>query len=170
VLRHCLNTGGIQRFPEAQFDMVRLGVGLYGVTAKEGDQRFLKSVGTFKTIISQIKKIKAGESVGYNRNFFAEADMTIATIPVGYADGLRRSLSTGKGKLWINGHLAPIVGNVCMDMTMVNISHIPCAEGDPVEIFGKQILLHDFADACDTIPYEILTSISQRVRRVYLQE
>lgn len=170
VLRHCLNTGGIQRFPEAQFDMVRLGVGLYGVTAKEGDQRFLKSVGTFKTIISQIKKIKAGESVGYNRNFIADADMTIATIPVGYADGLRRSLSNGKGKVWINGHLAPIVGNVCMDMTMVNISHIPCAEGDPVEIFGKQILLHDFADACDTIPYEILTSISQRVRRVYLQE
>lgn len=170
VLRHCLNTGGIQRFPNAQFDMVRLGVGLYGVTAKEGDQHFLQSVGTFKTIISQIKHINAGESVGYNRNFFAPKNMTIATIPVGYADGLRRSLSNGKGRVWINGHFAPIVGNVCMDMTMVDITDIPCVEGDSVEVFGKNIPLHQLAAACDTIPYEILTSVSQRVRRVYLQE
>jgi alanine racemase len=170
VLRHALNTGGIQRFPEAQFDMVRLGVGLYGVSATPNEQRMLKSVGYLSTGISQIKNIPAGESIGYNRQFIAPKDMRIATIPLGYADGLRRAVGNGKGYVWINGQAAPTVGNVCMDMTMVDVSLIHCKEGDRVELFGEHISLLQLAKWCDTIPYEILTSISQRVRRVYSQE
>jgi alanine racemase len=170
VLRHALNTGGIQRFPEAQFDMVRLGVGLYGVSATPNEQRMLKSVGYLSTGISQIKNIPASESIGYNRQFIAPKDMRIATIPLGYADGLRRAVGNGKGYVWINGQAAPTVGNVCMDMTMVDVSLIHCKEGDRVELFGEHISLLQLAKWCDTIPYEILTSISQRVRRVYSQE
>lgn len=170
VLRHALNTGGIQRFPEAQFDMVRLGVGLYGVSATPEEQSRLKPVGYLSTTISQIKAIPAGESVGYNRQFIASKDMRIATIPLGYADGLRRAVGNGKGYVWINGQAAPTVGNVCMDMTMIDVSLIHCKEGDRVELFGEHITLLQLANWCDTIPYEILTSISQRVRRIYSQE
>ncbi len=169
-LVHALNTGGIERFPDAQYDMVRLGIGIYGVSASGEDQHHLKQVSKLKTVISQIREVPKGDSIGYSRKFVAQDKMKIATIPVGYADGLRRSMSNGKGYVIIKGEKAPIVGNVCMDMTMVDISKIACEEGDDVEIFGDQITLNDFASMCQTIPYEVLTSISQRVKRVYLQE
>lgn len=169
-LWHIANTGGIERLPESQFDMVRLGIGLYGVSANESERNQLRTVGQLKTVISQIKQITAGESVGYNRNFIAPQDMTIATIPMGYADGLKRSLSNGKGTVWIQGQPCPIVGNVCMDMTMVDISHLSCNEGDAVLIIGNIQHLEALAKASATIPYEILTSISQRVKRIYLEE
>lgn len=169
-LIHALNTGGIERFPDAQFDMVRLGIGLYGVSASGEEQKNLRQVSHLKTVISQIRSVPKGDSVGYSRNFIAGCDMKIATIPVGYADGLRRSMSNGKGHVVIGGQVAPIVGNVCMDMTMVDITNIPCEEGDEVEIFGGHITLNQFASMCGTIPYEILTAVSQRVKRVYLQD
>jgi alanine racemase len=169
-LRHALNTGGIERFPNAAMDMVRLGIGLYGVSASGGDQQHLQTPGKWKTIISQIKHIKGGESVGYSRAFVAPFDMTIATIPVGYADGLRRTMSNGQGYVMVRGEKAPIVGNVCMDMTMIDVSAAQCSEGDEVELFGEHISLLEFARMCNTIPYEVLTSVSQRVKRVYGQE
>jgi alanine racemase len=167
--RHVLNTAGIERFPEYQMEMVRCGIGLYGVSpasTKSG----LKSVGRLTTRISQIREISAGESVGYGRSFFAEKKMKIATVPVGYADGLSRQLSNGKGQMFINGAMASIVGKVCMDMTMLDVSDILCVEGDEVEIFGRDISIEDFAKMSDTIPYEVMTSIGQRVRRIYRQE
>ena len=169
-MRHALNTGGIERFPDAAMDMVRLGIGLYGVSASGDDQQHLQTPGKWKTIISQIKQIKGGESVGYSRAFVAPFDMTIATIPVGYADGLRRTMSNGQGYVLVRGEKAPIVGNVCMDMTMIDVSAARCSEGDEVEIFGEHISLLEFARMCNTIPYEVLTSVSQRVKRVYVEE
>ena len=169
-LRHALNTGGIERFAGRGDDMVRLGVGLYGVSASGIDQPHLQSVSTMKTVISQIRNIPAGDSIGYSRNYVAAKNMQIATIPVGYADGLRRKMSNGVGHVMINGKRAPITGNVCMDMTMVDITGIECAEGDEVEVFGKQISLTEFAAMNGTIAYEVLTSVSQRVKRVYHQE
>jgi Alr-MurF fusion protein len=169
-MRHALNTGGIERFPDAAMDMVRLGIGLYGVSASGDDQQHLQTPGKWKTIISQIKQIKGGESVGYSRSFVAPFDMTIATIPVGYADGLRRTMSNGQGYVMVRGEKAPIVGNVCMDMTMIDVSAAQCSEGDEVELFGEHISLLEFARMCNTIPYEVLTSVSQRVKRVYVEE
>ena len=168
-MRHALNTGGIERFPDAAMDMVRLGIGLYGVSASGDDQQHLQTPGKWKTIISQIKQIKGGESVGYSRAFVAPFDMTIATIPVGYADGLRRTMSNGQGYVLVRGEKAPIVGNVCMDMTMIDVSAAHCSEGDEVELFGEHISLLEFARMCGTIPYEVLTSVSQRVKRVYVE-
>jgi alanine racemase len=169
-LRHALNTGGIERFPDSAMDMVRLGIGLYGVSASGDDQQHLQTPGKWKTIISQIKQIKGGASVGYSRAFIAPFDMTIATIPVGYADGLRRIMSNGRGYVVVRGVKAPIVGNVCMDMTMIDVSAAHCSEGDEVELFGEHITLLEFARMCGTIPYEVLTSVSQRVKRVYVEE
>ncbi len=169
-LKHALNTGGIERFRKSQYEMVRLGIGLYGVSASGEDQMFLKSVSTLKTVVSQIRNIPVGDSVGYSRKFIAPREMRIATIPVGYADGLRRSLSNGVGYVIVRGKKAPIVGNVCMDMTMVDITSIDCSEGDDVEIFGPNVSLHEFAKLSGTIPYEVLTSLSQRVKRIYLQD
>jgi alanine racemase len=168
-LRHALNTAGIERFPDAAMDMVRLGIGLYGVSAAGEDQQHLQTPGKWKTVISQIKQIKGGESVGYSRSFVAPFDMTIATIPVGYADGLRRTMSNGQGYVMVRGEKAPIVGNVCMDMTMIDITAAHCSEGDEVELFGEHITLLEFARMCGTIPYEVLTSVSQRVKRVYVE-
>jgi Alr-MurF fusion protein len=169
-MRHAANTGGIQRFPESQYDMVRLGIGLYGVSADESEQNQLETVGTLKTIISQIKHIQPGDSVGYSRKFIADKPTTIATIPLGYADGLRRSLGNGAGLVMIKNQKCKIVGNVCMDMTMVDITNIEVEEGQEVIIFGVGQSLKEIADQCGTIPYEILTSISQRVKRIYLSE
>lgn len=169
-LRHALNTGGIERFPDAQFDMVRLGIGLYGVSAGGEEQQYLRNVSTLKTVISQIRAVPAGDSIGYSRKYIASRNMHVATIPVGYADGLRRSLSNGNGHVVIHGEKAPIVGNVCMDMTMIDVTDIPCQEGDEVEIFGSSLSLNELAKMSGTIAYEILTSISQRVKRVYLQD
>ncbi len=169
-LLHAANTGAIQRHPHARFDMVRLGIGLYGISAVEEEQSSLRTVATLKTTISQIKKIKKGESIGYNRAYIASKDMTIATIPVGYADGLRRSLSNEKGSVWINGTVCKIVGNVCMDMTMIDISETAANEHDEVIIFGAQHDISIIAKDAGTIPYEILTSISHRVNRNYIEE
>jgi alanine racemase len=170
VLRHVLNSSGITRFHEAQFDMVRLGIGLYGVDPSGAFQDKLEQVGTLKTIISQLRYVKAGESVGYSRKGKVQEDATIAVVAIGYADGLDRGLSNGNGYMLVNGKQAPIVGNICMDMTMLDVTHISCQEGDEVLVFGKQLPITQLAARINTIPYEILTGISQRVRRVYYQE
>ena len=166
-LRHLLNSAGILRFPEYHFDMVRLGIGLYGAEVNRMEQASLLSISTLKTTISQIKKIKKGESVGYSRSGRAEKDMQLATIAIGYADGYDRRFSNGVGKVWINGKLAPVVGRICMDMTMVDISDIEASEGDEVIIFGTEKPITELADSIGTIPYEILTSIGERVKRVF---
>jgi alanine racemase len=166
-IKHILNTSGIERFKHAQMDMVRLGLGMYGVTQHQAG---IENVGTLTTIISQVKDVKKGESMGYNRMQFALNDMTIGIIPIGYADGFARSLSCGKGHVLVNGHLAKVVGNVCMDMTLIDLTNIPAKEGDEVEIFGNNRSIYDLAEEMDTIPYEVMTSISQRVQRVYLTD
>ena len=151
-------------------DMVRLGIGLYGVDANKKIQHQLKNVSTLKTTISQIKKINAGESVGYSRKGITEKDAVIATVRIGYADGYPRSLSNGIGKMWVNKKLVPVIGSVCMDMTMLDITGVDAKEGDDVIVFGEKLSVSDLADWANTIPYEILTGISQRVKRVYYEE
>ncbi|MCD4665727.1 MAG: bifunctional UDP-N-acetylmuramoyl-tripeptide:D-alanyl-D-alanine ligase/alanine racemase [Bacteroidales bacterium] len=170
IMMHILNSAGTSRFPKSRFDMVRLGISLYGIPSVASDKNKLENVSTLKSTISQIKSIKAGETIGYNRAGKVDKEMVIAIVPVGYADGLNRKLSNGKGSVYINNKPAPIVGNICMDMCMVDISCIDANEGDDVIIFGKQNPLSELADAIDTIPYEVLTSISRRVKRVYYHE
>ena len=170
IMMHILNSAGISRFPDAQFDMVRLGISLYGIPSIKSDEFYLENVSTLKSTISQIKKISAGETIGYNRKGKAEKEVIIAIIPVGYADGLNRRLSNGKGKIYINGKAAPVIGNICMDMCMVDISDIDAKEGDDVIIFGKEHPITELSDALETIPYEVLTNISRRVKRVYYHE
>ncbi|HAT77297.1 MAG TPA: alanine racemase, partial [Flavobacterium sp.] len=169
-IRHILNTSGISNFPEAQYDMVRLGIGLYGISNDAEEQKYLENVGTLKSIISQIRTILAGESVGYGRRFIAEKTTKIATIPIGYADGISRHWGNGVGFVTINNQKATIVGSICMDMLMVNCSNIQCKEGDEVIVFGESPTVIFMANQLQTIPYEILTSISQRVKRVFYRE
>ncbi|CAN5900133.1 bifunctional UDP-N-acetylmuramoyl-tripeptide:D-alanyl-D-alanine ligase/alanine racemase [soil metagenome] len=170
VQRHILNSAGILRFPDAQFEMVRLGIGLYGIAATKEEQKNLKNVSTLKTTISQLKNIPKGETIGYSRKGFAKEPMKIATVPIGYADGLSRKLSNGAGKMFINGKPVRIVGNVCMDMCMLDVSGINCSEGDEVIIFGEQHSITDLANDMGTIAYEVLTNVSRRVKRIYFQE
>lgn len=167
--RHVLNSTGVLRFPEYHFEMVRLGIGLYGFSGSE-DSRFLHTLGTLKSYIVQIRNVKAGESVGYARQGMAEVDRQIATVALGYADGLDRRLSNGNWNINWQGMECPIVGNVCMDMTMIDVSHTTANEGDEVVIFSGKADIQRMADKLDTIPYEILTKIPERVRRIYLQE
>jgi len=167
-LQHMANTSAIHRHKDLQLDMVRLGIGLYGVDAILQQQ--LKNVTTLKTTISQIKKVKAGESVGYSRKGIAVKDSVIATVRIGYADGYPRILSNGVGKMYINGKLVPIIGNVCMDMTMLDITGVEVQEGDEVIVFGEYLPVSDLAKWSQTIAYEIITGISQRVKRVYFEE
>ncbi len=169
-LLHAANTGGIQRWKNAQFDMVRLGIGLYGVSAFEEEQKMLKNVGSLKTSIVQLKTIHPGESVGYGRTFTTDKTMKIAILPIGYADGFRRSLSNGKGHVFIQGKACPVVGRVCMDVTMVDVSHVSAKEGDEVIVFDAEHSIIAFANACDTIAYEVLTGIPQRVKRIIVNE
>lgn len=169
-IRHILNTSGISNFPQAQYDMVRLGIGLYGVSNDPEEQKYLENVGTLKSIISQIRTIQAGESVGYGRRFVADKTTQIATIPIGYADGISRHWGNGVGFVTINNQKATIVGSVCMDMLMVDSTEINCKEGDSVIIFGESPTVTFMANQLQTIPYEILTSISQRVKRVFYRE
>jgi alanine racemase len=169
-LRHILNSAGILRLPNFQMDMVRLGIGLYGIDPTMDKSSKLQPVATLKTIISQIKKISKGETVGYGRKGKAENELTIATIAIGYADGFSRSFSRGKGAVLVNGQKASVIGNVCMDMTMVDITGIVANEGDEVIIFGDGYSIHDVAKSIDTIPYEILTNTSSRVKRVFVAE
>ena len=168
VLRHILNTAGIYRFPEAQMDIVRLGIGLYGIpcAGEEG----LRNVSTLKTTILQIKELPAGETVGYSRKGVLTRDSRIAAIPIGYADGFDRHLGNGVGHVVIKGKKAPVVGNICMDVCMVDVTDIACEEGDKVEIFGDNQPVTEISDLLGTIPYEVLASISARVKRVYFRE
>ena len=167
---HAANTGGIQRWKNAQFNMVRLGIGLYGVSAFEEEQKMLRTVGSLKTSIVQIKTVLSNETVGYGRTFTSNQEMKIAVLPIGYADGFRRSLSNGKGRVFINGKACPVVGRVCMDMTMVEISNLEAKEGDEAIIFNEEHPITAFANDCDTIAYEVLTSIPQRVKRIIVNE
>jgi Alr-MurF fusion protein len=169
-IRHILNTSGVSNFPHAQYDMVRLGIGFYGVSNDEDEQRYLQNVGTLKSIISQIRTIQKGESVGYSRRFIAEKETKIATIPIGYADGINRHLGNGKSYVTIKNKQATIVGSVCMDMLMVDVTEIDCKEGNEVIIFGENPSVIQIAKVLETIPYEVLTSISQRVKRVFYRE
>ena len=168
-VRHILNTSGISNFPNAQYNMVRLGIGLYGVSNDRTEQKYLENVGTLKSIISQVRTIPAGDSVGYGRRFMAEKETKIATIPIGYADGISRLWGNEAGYVVIKNLQAPIVGSICMDMLMVNVTGIECKEGDSVIIFGESPTVTEMADVLKTIPYEILTSISQRVKRVFFR-
>lgn len=169
-IRHILNTSGISNFPDAQFDMVRLGIGLYGISNDDDEQEYLQNVGTLKSIISQIRTIQEGESVGYGRRFMAKKETKIATIPIGYADGISRQLGNENGYILVNNQKAPIVGSVCMDMLMVDVTNIDCKEGNTVTIFGEKPTVKELAKLLNTIPYEILTSISQRVKRIFYRE
>lgn len=175
-LQHILNTAGILHFPDAQFDMVRLGIGLYGFDPSEQDEAQsasavpLQPVGTLKTVISQIHQLDAGETVGYSRRGKVQQAAKIATLPVGYADGIVRACGNGKVQFMVNGQLAPTIGSICMDMCMLDVTGIDCREGDPVIVFGPELPLTRLAEAIGTIPYEILTNVSQRVKRVYLKD
>lgn len=170
ILKHILNSAGVSNFPEAQFDMVRLGIGLYGIGADEQEQNQLQNVSTLKTCISQIKNIPANETIGYSRKGIANRNIQIATVPIGYADGLSRKLSNGGGKMIVKGKIATIIGNVCMDMCMIDITDINVNENDEVLVFGEAYPITEVAKDVGTIPYEILTNVSRRVKRVYYQE
>lgn len=167
-IRHILNSSGIVRFPQYQFEMVRPGIGIYGVGKYEGIS--LKTTGNFKTRISQIKEIKPFDPVGYGCTDVSENERTIAILPVGYADGFSRLLGNRQGNMYINGVRVPVIGNVCMDMCMADITGLKAAEGDEAEIFGDHIKIDEIAEKCQTIPYEILTSIPRRVKRVFIRE
>ena len=167
---HLANTTGIVNYPEYQFDAVRIGIGMYGYVDNEQALKKLENVITLKTVISNIHHVKRGDTVSYGRRFKAERPSVIATLPVGYADGIRRMVGYGKGYVKLHGQNAPIVGTVCMDMMMIDVTDIPCQEGDAVIVFGESPSLKEYAEWCQTIPYEILTSISPRVKRVYYRE
>jgi len=170
-LKHISNSAGIFRHPQLQYDMVRLGIGLYGVDSANDHDVHLQTVATLKSTIAQIRNVKAGETIGYNRRGKVDTDSVIATIRIGYADGFSRKLGNGSGKVYISGKLAPVIGSVCMDMIMVNITGLQnITEGDEVEIFGDHLPIQDVATWAGTIPYEIMTNISQRVKRVYVEE
>ncbi|MCI2228779.1 alanine racemase [Polaribacter sp. MSW13] len=163
---HVLNTSGILNFPEAQFDMVRIGIGLYGFGNDEQETSQLKNTHNLKSIISQIHFIEPGETVGYNRAFIAKTRTKTATIPIGHADGLSRKIGNKKCFVLINNQKAPIIGNVCMDMIMVDITKINCDEGDEVIIFNSQEMIKQISNSAETIPYETLTAISHRVKKM----
>lgn len=168
IWKHILNSAGMERFPTGEWDMVRLGIGLYGISAS--GLQGLKNVCTLKTTILQIKQVSANETIGYGRKEKLQRDARIATIRFGYADGLNRQFGNRKGKVLINGLLAPIVGNVCMDLCMVDVTDLPAEEGDTVILFGEGLSVIEQAESIGTIPYEILTSLSPRVKRIYLKE
>jgi Alr-MurF fusion protein len=170
-IKHIANSAAIFRNKKSQYDMVRLGIGLYGVDSSKNHQLQLQTVSTLKTTIAQIRKVKATETIGYNRNGKLQQDSVIATVRMGYADGLMRCLGNKKGSMFLHGKLAPIIGNVCMDMTMLDVTHIPEAkENDVVEVFGKNLPVQQLAEWSNTIAYETLSTINQRVRRIYIEE
>lgn len=163
---HQSNTSGILNYPQGHHDMVRTGIGLYGFGNSKEEDKNLQPVGTLKSVISQIHKIEPNETVGYNRAYTAKGYEKTATIPIGHADGISRAYGKEKGWVTIQGKKAPIVGNVCMDMLMVNITHIDCNEGDEVIIFGENPTATELSEAIGSIPYELLTAVSQRVKRI----
>lgn len=170
-LRHIANTAAIVRHPDLQLDMVRLGIGLYGIDSAGEMRSALMPAASLKTTIAQIRKLKPGESVGYNRRGMVNKETVVATVRIGYADGFHRRFGNGVGSMWVKNALAPVIGSVCMDMTMLDITNIPgVQEGDEVIVFGKVLPVEELASRAGTIPYEIMTGISQRVRRVYFEE
>ncbi|MBQ7489375.1 MAG: bifunctional UDP-N-acetylmuramoyl-tripeptide:D-alanyl-D-alanine ligase/alanine racemase [Bacteroidales bacterium] len=171
ILRHILNTAGITRFPEAQFDMVRLGIGLYGFSGVGADWGHLQNVATLKTIITQIKIVNPGETVGYNRSEKLDSYTKIGIIPIGYADGFFREFGCGRGRIYVKGKYARTIGKICMDMCMVDLSEIENVHvGDEAIVYGEENRIDDLAAAVGKIPYELLTSISRRVPRIYIME
>ncbi len=168
ILRHMDNSAAIEHFPERQMDMCRLGLGLYGVDPR--DNRMLNTVSTLKTTILQLRHVPKNETVGYSRKGILTRDSVIAAIPIGYADGLNRHLGRGACYCLVNGQKAPYVGNICMDVAMIDVTDIPCKEGDTAEIFGEHLPVTVLSDVLDTIPYEVLTSVSNRVKKVYFQD
>jgi alanine racemase len=167
---HVLNSAGITRFPEYQFDMVRLGIGLYGYNSDPEIRHSLQYISTLKTKISQVRLVKGGETIGYGRMGKIAKDSMIATIAIGYADGFSRAFSNGIGRVLVQGQMAPVIGNVCMDMTMIDITGIDAKEGDEVIIFGENPTIETLATRIGTIPYEILTGVNDRVKRVFYTE
>ena len=170
ILRHILNSAGISRFTDYQYDMVRLGIGIYGVPPCDEDRGKLKNVVSLKTTIVQIKEYECGETVGYSRRGVINRKSKIGVVPIGYADGLKRQLGNGNACFYVNGKAAPIIGNICMDMCMIDLTDIECKENDTAILFDENHSIERIAEACDTIAYEILTSISQRVKRIYYHE
>lgn len=168
-LFHMCNTSGILNYPNAHFDMVRTGIGLYGFGNSEKEDANLIPIATLKSVVSQIHTIEKGESVGYNRAFIADKLTRSATIPIGHADGIGRQYGNKKGFVTIKGQLAPILGNVCMDMIMVDVTDIDCEEGDEVIIFGKSTTANEFAKSVQSISYEIITAVSQRIKRIFIK-
>jgi len=170
VIKHICNSAGITRFKQAHYNMVRLGIGLYGIGANAAEQQKLENVGVLKTRISQVKTVHKGQTVGYNRNGKVDRDTRIATIPIGYADGFNRLLGNGKHGVYVNDRFCKTIGNICMDMCMIDISEVNCAEGDEVIIYETTEQIHALAAALNTISYEVLTGVSGRVKRVYVKE
>lgn len=169
ILRHICNSAGAERFTNVQYDMVRLGIGLYGISPI-GENSKMQPISTLRTIILQIHDVPASETVGYSRKGVLERDSRIAALPIGYADGLNRKLGNGNGYCIVNGKKAPYIGNICMDVCMIDVTDIDCKEGDNVEIFGPALPVTTIADRLDTIPYEVLTSVSNRIKRVYYSD
>jgi alanine racemase len=167
---HLLNSEGALRYPNQAFDMVRIGISLYGFTENQQLKTELTQAITWSSAVSQVKAIQSGDFIGYGCSYQAENDMTIAIIPVGYADGFRRSLSNGVGKVVINGQLCPVVGRVCMDMIMVDVTNLPVHENDEVELIGSRQSMDEFAAAMQTIPYEVMTGLSNRMQRIYVED
>ncbi|RZW40297.1 MAG: alanine racemase, partial [Flavobacteriaceae bacterium] len=163
---HICNTSGVLNYPNAHLDMVRCGIGLYGFGNAATHDKMLKPIASLKSVITQIHKIEKDETVGYNRAYRAQGFEKTATIPIGHADGLNRNLGNGKGSVYINNKKAPIIGNVCMDMIMVNVTELDCNEGDEVILFDSKHSASDLASSANTISYEIITSVSQRIQRV----
>ena len=170
MIKHICNSGGISRFKKSHYNMVRLGIGMYGIGINENEQNQLENVGTLKTRISQIKHLKKDQTVGYNRNGKVESDTKIATIPIGYADGFSRLLGNGNHGVYINGCFCKTIGNICMDMSIIDVSNVSCQEGDEVIIFENTQQITDLAKALHSISYEVLTNVSSRVKRIYIQE
>jgi alanine racemase len=170
VLKHIENTGGILRFADARFTMVRLGIGLYGVDPRGLGEAALQPVTRWVSTISQVQLVKAGEGVGYGMHGVSDRDREVAVIAAGYADGLWRADGQAHSGVWIKGMEAPFVGNICMDMAMVDVTGLNCKPGDEVELFGENLRVETLAQRRATIPYEVLTAVSQRVARVYVEE
>ena len=168
-LRHIANSAGTTRWPEARFDMVRLGIGLHGIGADARETAQLRHAASLRTVIAQLKEAPSGATIGYGRRGVAQGARLIATVPMGYADGLSRRLSNGAGRFWVHGHAAPIIGNVCMDMCMIDVTDIACSAGDEAVLFDAAHPITELARDLGTIPYEVLTSVPSRVKRVYVR-
>jgi alanine racemase len=169
-MKHIANSAAISRFPEFHFDLVRLGLGLYGYSSVETDQNNLQNTVTLKSIITQIKNVKKNDTIGYNRTFVAENDMTIAIVPIGYADGYPKELSNGVGVMIVKGKACPVVGKICMDMTMIDITGLEVSEEEEVIVYNSENNLNKISKAIHKSPYELLTSISKRVQRIYIRD